>query len=524
MTPAKHKQSRAADGRWLAWFCRCVVRFFSAFFAAGSAVKTRRALAGHCWRSPGATRVLGQRTGLSVAGCLLRIVPAQHRSSQQVCGRPRGRGVTFLTALSRSNCDAMRSEVAVRKAQACAMVLFVAGVLCGASLCAQDGKPVATTRADEDVVKAPRNDPFTDGDEARMRAAGIIRYAPFPWADHITTADIERVLGEGRVRWLETAHFRIGLNLKTALLPVEQLERRQVADELALLQRKLPRVVDKPKKLDPWLLLHLFAQRAESAYAEFQQVVGVTDATFPGGKESPNGKYLGLPDKFLLLLFQKRSDLARYTERFTTQKSDTSLRYYHPVTQQFLFAVAMDSLEEGDAQGLHSNVLYSLFHNFLGAFYGYNSALPPWLAEGLAHYYSRRVRTNFINCVTKASESVNNSDKHEWAKKIRLRAQHDGATIPFEQMLAWVPAEDLGYQGHIQSWSRVDYLLSMGPEKLGLLVTKLKTAPVPQDGSGIEPSLAKQLQIKALADLWHLDPAQFDASWRKWTQKEYAKQ
>lgn len=109
-------------------------------------------------------------------------------------------------------------------------------------------------------------------------------------------------------------------------------------------------------------------------------------------------------------------------------------------------------------------------------------------------------------------------------KKIRLRAQHDGATIPFEQMLAWVPAEDLGYQGHIQSWSRVDYLLSMGPEKLGLLVTKLKTAPVPQDGSGIEPSLAKQLQIKALADLWHLDPAQFDASWRKWTQKEYAKQ
>lgn len=47
----------------------------------------------------------------------------------------------------------------------------------------------------------------------------------------------------------------------------------------------------------------------------------MTDATFPGGKESPNGKYLGLPDKFLLLLFQKRSDLARYTERFTTQRA-----------------------------------------------------------------------------------------------------------------------------------------------------------------------------------------------------------
>src|SRR5262249_27588678 len=82
--------------------------------------------------------------------------------------------------------------------------------------------------------------------------------APFPWADGQRTTDVDRVLGERRILWLETGHFRIGCNLASAPMPVPQDQRKYLLDELKRLKKKLPRIDDKPKRLDPWLRLHLY--------------------------------------------------------------------------------------------------------------------------------------------------------------------------------------------------------------------------------------------------------------------------
>jgi hypothetical protein len=154
---------------------------------------------------------------------------------------------------------------------------------------------------------------------------------------------------------------------------------------------------------------------------------------------------------------------------------------------------------------------------------GFAFAPPPWLAEGLAHWYSRQVATDFINCKPKDTDAVNDNDKHLWAHKVKLRCQHDGATLSFDQLLRWRTADELGYQGHIQSWSRVDYLMTLGPDKVGLLLDKIKRMPVPLDGKGIAPEAMISAQTGALADLWQMDPALFDQRWRDWTQKAYAR-
>src|SRR6185436_4281026 len=139
--------------------------------------------------------------------------------------------------------------------------LSIAGVvsLLGLALTAQDKPP--PPKEDDEVHKAGPVDPYTGGDKELMLAAGVVAYGPFPWADMLRTEDVDRVLGEGRVLWLETAHFRIGYNMKSIAWPEAAGPKKALQDEIKLLHKKLPKVPEKPKKIEPWLRLHLAAQR-----------------------------------------------------------------------------------------------------------------------------------------------------------------------------------------------------------------------------------------------------------------------
>ena len=392
----------------------------------------------------------------------------------------------------------------------------------GLPLPAQQPPQPGTTKEDDDVLKAGPKDPYTGQDPAAMAAAGIVRYGPFPWADFKTTTDIDRVLGEGRVLWLETAHFRIGCNLKTLPMPQEQEPRKVLLDQIRTLRKKLPKVPEKPKKLDPWLWLHLNAQRAEALYAEIATLLGVTDQTFTG-KEIPTGPFLGLPDKYLILLFQKKSDMARYMERFCSVQADKSYRHYHVQTFQLLTCMAVEGFETFDDDAQHTHLIYTLVHNLLNGYRGFYYDLPYWLDEGLAHWYSRRVKSTFINAMARADEAVDEENQHEWPRKVRARAQHERGFIPFATMAGWQKRDELGYQGHIQAWSRVDYLMSLGADKFAPLLQQLKSIPLPRDGSTVPRDQVDRVAQKALMEIWSLDAATFDAQWRAFVLATYPK-
>src|SRR5262245_8128500 len=102
---------------------------------------------------------------------------------------------------------------------------------------------------DDEVAKTPV-DPYTGGDLTVLVAGGCVGYGPFPWADGKRTEDIERVLGQGRVLWLETEHFRIGCNLRSGAVPVDAEPRKALFDECHALHQKLPKIADRPKRLD----------------------------------------------------------------------------------------------------------------------------------------------------------------------------------------------------------------------------------------------------------------------------------
>jgi hypothetical protein len=389
-----------------------------------------------------------------------------------------------------------------------------------ASLPAQDKPPV---KDDDEVSRLGAVDPYTGGDAAAMALAGVVAYGPMPWADHHTTADVDRVLGAKRFLWLETAHFRIGSSLPSIAWPEDAEARKQLQDELKALRKKLPKAPERPKKLDPWLRLHLAAQRCEKGYAEFQQLIDVTDASFPkAGSQPPHGPFLGLPGKFLVLLCQKKSDMARYVDRFCGAKADTSTRHYHDKTFQMLQAMSAEGLEGFDESGLHGHMVYALWHNLANGYRGFVFPLPHWLTEGLAHWHARKVKSVFLNVQIRDDEAVDLEQQANWPAKVRARAQHDGAFIPFDVMAAWSKPEELGYHDHAQAWSRVDYLLQSDRAKFGALLKQLKAVPSNGDYEAQGAQIRAQAQ-KLLAELYGLDGPGFDRAWRAWVTKAYPK-
>jgi hypothetical protein len=392
-----------------------------------------------------------------------------------------------------------------------AMALFATGAAAHAQA------PSPSPKDDDEVQKTPV-DPYTGGDLTVLVAGGCVGYGPFAWADGKRTEDIDRVLGQGRVLWLETEHFRIGCNLRSAGLPAEPDPRNALLDECRALHKRLPKIQERPKRLDPWLRAHLYAERAEAIYREFEAMLG--DHVDPRSTQlaPPGGKYLGLPDKFLLLLFQKKSDLARYLDRFCGVQGDRSYGHYFAQTFQMVFALSAEGLEVPDDAALHSHFVYGLVGSLVTGYRGFTYLLPPWITEGLAHCFSRRVDTTFINITIGDADGVAAKDQHEWERKVRARVQHAQTTVPLDTMLGWQKVDDMGYHGHLQAWSRVSFLMSVAPAKVGELLYRLKSRP-----PGTGAAELREVTVTALQEVFGLDAAAFDAQWRDWVLRTYTR-
>jgi hypothetical protein len=413
---------------------------------------------------------------------------------------------------------------AVRASRAIPLAWAWCLLLLPAALCAQ--APPADGKDDEEIRQAGPVDPYTEGDADVMKAGGIAAYGPFPWADFIGTADVDKVLGEGRILWIETEHFRIGSTFRSMGWPQTPTKKKALQQEFRDLHKKLRKIPERPRKIDPWLRLHLYAQRAERCYADFQKLLGVTDADFPARGTGPReGAFLGQPDKFLLLLFQKKSDMARYMDRFCGLQADVSMRYCHPKTHQMVACVSAEGLEGFDDTALHGHVVYALMHNLMGGYNGFYYALPLWFSEGLAHWYSRQIPSDNVNVQIRDDEAVAEDKQNNWPVKVRRRAQHVGAFFPFETMAAWADRDKMGYHGHSQAWSRIDFLMQRDAEKVGLMLRQLKALPPGGggDAGAAQSAQARTLAVKLLAELFELDPAAFDTEWREWVLKTYPK-
>lgn len=325
-----------------------------------------------------------------------------------------------------------------------------------------------------------RVDPYTKNDPELMQKLGYVSYGPFPFgnvADKTTdSSQIDASLEYIQILWVETKHFRIGLNLPAWPVPLDPETRGKIRRELEELQKLLPGVNAKTRTLDPWLRLHLTAMRLEKLHAETSALFGVKDEDFPPDPSNvvrrPETRYMGygphfgMKNKFLVLVIEKAGPFQQYMKAYIGRDSAMPQRWHFKESSSLFAGMATESTQfplKHDT-ALHCSLAFNVSQNLLDGFRYYSYDLPVWIKEGFGHWNCRRVSGEWPNFDQNEGAIADMKLIERWEPYCRgLVANHK--FTPFVEAVGWRDFGNIKFDDHVAIWSRMDWLLSQGPEK-----------------------------------------------------------
>ncbi|RKY21829.1 MAG: hypothetical protein DRQ55_03065 [Planctomycetota bacterium] len=431
--------------------------------------------------------------------------------------------------------------------------------------------PAARGQDDDEDPRVELIDPYTRFDPEAWAAAGYEPSRRFPFGDDHGTREVEELLGEVQLLWVETAHFRIGSSLPAHKL--ENDEKKAMKVELGRLRERLPKVKKSARVLDRWLRLHLYAMWLEETYDDFLGRLQLTDADFPtvaevqaaaaaaeaaraaaaereaapedgsladagsspGDGNSPAaadsapapalrgaGPYLGMREKFCVLLLEKKSSLGRYCTRWGMQGPASPQRFNFHRRGCMGMATSWEFFDEDwkREDALRGSVTWSVLQMLSSSFKGYAHMPPAWFADGLSAWYQRRVNPRFPTFSSMEGSGRLAAKQWNWPPKVRARVKADYYPT-LDEMLGWRRSDVHGYADHMLAWSRVDWLMNHDEGAFGRFMERLKD-PLPVE-PGVAPSEddVEPRAREALELAWGMTPEQLDAAWAEWVLDTY---
>jgi len=386
--------------------------------------------------------------------------------------------------------------------------------------------------AQGEIKPFPKVDPYTkDAPDAKTKA-GYASFGPFRFGDDQTTTQIEETLGGIPLLWVETEHFKLGSGLPEYTVPDDTREKERLAGELQRLAAKLPDVKPKVKKVDPWLRLHLYAQRLEDLYAKFLVEFGLQESQFPAAPPDPKkklppgaymgeGRFLGMTSKFTVLIFDKKSAHARYSSVYLGQELKGPTRWRFPTIDSWLFITANEFLEGlyANDSALACDVISGVSQNLANGYRGYRAALPLAVSEGIAHWFSRQFDPRY-HIFSGLDQTKVPKEEWNWAPLVRARVEHK--VFPtLETMLGWTDPEALEWADHLMLWSRTDWLLAREDGMAGKVLHGLKEPPIAGGQETSEQMTVRSREVFRKTTGSEL--AQLDEQWSEWVLKTYPK-
>ncbi|MCA8955548.1 MAG: hypothetical protein KDC87_05710 [Planctomycetes bacterium] len=385
--------------------------------------------------------------------------------------------------------------------------------------------------AAQPTAKPDHGDPYGSADQTVQTRLGYESFGPFVWGTGYGTDHIRRTLGAANLLFVETRHFKLGVDLAPRSIPNETRFRRKIVAELETLRKKLRAVDPRSRKLDRWLLLHLHAQRLEQLYTDFAAALGVRDVDFPSlngartpGKFMGKGPHLGQRGKFCVILFDQRTQLERYTGAYAGKKVKVGrpLRHVLHGGDSLGFATASECFGGRlyDDVAMHAHVAGMVAQCLADGYKATHGVLPTWWIEGLGHYHRRRVEPRFDLWSDTADPEAAGANDWDWMTKVAARVRF--AHYPLATKLyAERDSSAWKLQLHMMSWSRVDFLLHKDPDGMRRFLDYLNDHPVPF--TRVSPDAAARWQSAAIRHAWGLDSEAFDREWKGFVERTYGK-
>ena len=386
--------------------------------------------------------------------------------------------------------------------------------------------PLASAQKLRDKSK-PINDPvqcpYCGGEAELLAAAGLISHGGFEFGK-IDTAKTDALMVGSDIRWVETQHFKIGIGIGTG--KVDGDDRNKIRAECDRLRLALPEVPEKPRRLDPWLRLHLYAQRLEDHYTSMSKFLGVEDKDFPAAGTLWNGQgtfmgtgpILGMPRKLEVLVLPSESALTRYLrESYGLIVKQT--QRWHIVELGTLQVVAhqqQGSLKKDAA--LHAHLLFTSTQMLLNAFKHYSYDIPIWLMEGMGHLMERRLSPEYNTFSSSEGGVADLTRKKDWEPPV-FKLAKSGKLASFATLTGMRDFADLDLDRSFATWSIVDFLEREHPGFMSGLLHAIKG--VTNESHIPDGSKLIDIQRDFFRSSLKLTYAQLDRQWKAWILETY---
>ncbi len=369
-------------------------------------------------------------------------------------------------------------------------------------------------------MQKPRSDtcPYCKNDPALMTRANVISHGPIPIGPKGSAAMIADL---PTTQWvfLETAHLRWASSLGSC--NVEMEDKKRVFAELARLREVLPDVPEEPKKLDPFLRLHLFAMKGEDFYKRFQQLLHVEDKDFPESRRTDapfmgNGRYLGEKEKFEVVIHASRSTHSLFTNEFAGATVPDALRWHFKDQHKMLISIPAEDADLRKDRWLFPHVVHGLSHLCFCAYKHFSYDPPLWLDEGLAL------------CMEKEIEPASTTNEGEEGGKTDARGPRDWVAGTRKMVAAgkqarlatlWGMKEvgQLELDAKMTCWSMVRFLIDEHGDKLARFLGGVKgQLDEQQQPTGRD---LPDLQRRLLRELWSWSTVELDQAWLAWVNR-----
>ena len=367
----------------------------------------------------------------------------------------------------------------------------------------------------------PLGCPYCGNEPERMQAGGIVSHGGFPFGK-TDTAKVDASFPSMEIRWIETDFFRIGLANGPHKVKFE--EKKKFLAELTRLQQRFPAVKPDAAIIDPWLRLHLYAQRCHDTLDRFLAIMGAKGAAFADGSGTwtgnyvGEGPYLGQKEKYELLVLPSESASVMFLTEHTGQALKVSHRHHNIDRGSIAYYCHTQQGQLRQDGALHNNVVFNLAHNFFDGFYHYTYDTPVWLHEGLAHLMEREIDERWNSFDSGEGGTANMTSKGNWKPDV-LKLIAAGEAPRMAELLTIKSYAELTLTHHFTTWSMLDYLVKSNPEGLAAFLRAIKSNV---DEQGI-PTGANLIEHHRKVFREHLGMtyAEFDEAWRAWVLLNY---
>lgn len=360
--------------------------------------------------------------------------------------------------------------------------------------------------------------PYCKNDPKILEKCGIVGHNKMPFGK-ATSDDFKKFLSYANPLFIESKHFRICLTLTEYDIPEKDWKLYEV--EMEKLAKVLPNFKPKERKLDPWLRLHLLAQRCEDRYERYLKIIQLKDADFyERSFDKPyrgEGKYLGMRDKFEIVLLRNTRE---FTDALREQSGSMTrlTKREHFVDRGCLsFFIPCEGDLKPDDQ-LWAHICHNLGHNFVLGYKYYSYEPPKWFEEGLAHVFEKEVHEDYNSFDSEEAALAEMTNARDWYQET-LRIADKGRAASLATLIHKKSFNDISKEDHVIIWSKVDFMLRVYPNQtakyLAAIRGQLNDKGFPEGGD------MTRTQRNILKDEFKLTFDEFDKEWEKWVRKTY---